>query len=97
MATTQQSQFQNQQGRSMTRGEVISKLEDLGKGGSHEDVMNACRFAIEYVKNTGADDEYADAISFLNAAAVAVPGTKTIWTERRLREFVDLGVKRPGH
>jgi mannose/cellobiose epimerase-like protein (N-acyl-D-glucosamine 2-epimerase family) len=80
----------------MSRGEIVSQLEDLGKSGDHEDVMNAAKRAIEVAEKQGADDPYEIAVSFLNAAAVVVPGTKTIWTERRLREFVDLGVKRPG-
>lgn len=83
--------------RRMTRGEVINKLEDTARSGTQEDVMSACRLAIEYVKTGGSDNEYEDAVSFLNAAAVQVPGTKTIWTERRLREFVDLGFKHLGH
>jgi hypothetical protein len=81
----------------IARGEIISRLEEQGKSGEHDDVMTACKSAIELAKKQGSDDPYETAVTFLNAAAVVVPGTKTIWTERRLREFVDLGVKRPGH
>ncbi len=81
----------------MSRGEIVSKLESLGRSGEHDAVLGACRYALEVVGKQGADDPYEIAVSFLNASAVPVPGTKTIWTERRLREFVDLGVKRPGH
>jgi hypothetical protein len=91
-----QAQTQSNEARRLSRGEIVSKMEDLGKSGNHDDVMSACKYALEIASAQGADDPYEVAISFLNAAAVAVPGTKTIWTERRLREFVDLGVKRPG-
>lgn len=80
----------------MTRGELIDKLEQTAKSGEHTDVLSACKLAVETAQKQGADDAYEIAMSLLNAAAVPVPGTKTIWTERRLREFMDHGVKRPG-
>lgn len=42
-----------------------------------------------------ADNDFQEAAKLMNRAAVQVPGTKTVWTERRLREFRQ-GMKRPG-
>lgn len=78
---------------SLTRAQIVDRIFQV----SQNDTKEAAKLAIEEAKKLGTDDAYKDAVSLLNDAAVGVPGTKTIWTERRLREYVDLGRQHLGH
>lgn len=78
--------------KNMTRGQLV----DLIYRTSVKDIRGALQIAVKAAEQQGTDDAYETAVSFANAAAVTVPGTKTIWTERRLREYLDKGIQRPG-